>query len=83
MELSERRLPQGRGLLELLDGARMKTTSIQLYSLLSLFPGGGVCVEDSGGFVCVECGAEASSLSRPKQAGQGVERMRHYGSRHL
>lgn len=48
-----------------------------------LFPGGGVCVEDSGGFVCVECGAEASSLSRPKQAGQGVERMRHYGSRHL
>ena len=39
MELSEGRLPQGRGLLELLDGAGMKPTSIQLYSLLSLGEG--------------------------------------------
>lgn len=39
MVLSEGRLSQGRGLLELLDGAGMKTTSIQLYSLLSLGEG--------------------------------------------
>ena len=44
---------------------------------------GGACVEHGGGLVCVEGCGEAPPLSRPEEARDGVEAVRHDGTRDL